>query len=542
MQTKLNRELRRARKDPKVGAQMIAQLLGDASSAYSRGDLAAAEELAQRVISISPSEPNALNVLGVLAAGRGDADRAAAIFAKAVRTHPQPGPLYANLALALKLLGRWREALPHARTSVRLQPLNPVNWNTLSAVCYELGEHGPARAAGRAAVALDPTMAEAWSNLGNALAEAEGAAPATRAFRAALALNPVLTTAWSGLGTARLADGSYAAALDGFARSLALRRASAWWPGTAWPSGFLPPSRLTNTVKLRHDIEQIAHGRAAGTLGPEFDAVLADYRQVLDSFVARHGTTPNAALDDRQYAAVTSTYGRVYCWNPPPAIPGGAVSASWDRAEVERSYAVRPGICWLDGLLKPEALAALRRFCLEATIWNDTSHNFQADKVARGYLGAYVNDGFAAPLLFQIAEELAAALPGIFRGHPLRQMWAYKYEERLEGIGIHGDDAAVNVNFWITPDEANLEPDSGGLLVYPEEAPADWDFASINTEPEKIHRFLEETRSRPVNVSYRQNRAVIFNSDLFHATAPLRFRPGYDNRRVNVTMLFGRRG
>ena len=45
----------------------------------------------------------------------------------------------------------------------------------------------------------------------------------------------------------------------------------------------------------------------------------------------------------------------------------------------------------------------------------------------------------------------------------------------------------------------------------------------------------------PVNVPYRQNRAVIFNSDLFHATAPLDFKPGYANRRVNVTMLFGRR-
>jgi hypothetical protein len=28
---------------------------------------------------------------------------------------------------------------------------------------------------------------------------------------------------------------------------------------------------------------------------------------------------------------------------------------------------------------------------------------------------------------------------------------------------------------------------------------------------------------------------------LFHATAPLSFKPGYENRRINVTMLFGRR-
>jgi hypothetical protein len=97
------------------------------------------------------------------------------------------------------------------------------------------------------------------------------------------------------------------------------------------------------------------------------------------------------------------------------------------------------------------------------------------------------------------------------------------------------------VNFWITPDEANLDPQSGGLMVWPVEAPAQWNFDDYNKDRKKIRRFLESSRVAPVNVPYRQNRAVIFNSDLFHATAPLRFKDGYENRRVNVTMLFGRR-
>jgi hypothetical protein len=32
---------------------------------------------------------------------------------------------------------------------------------------------------------------------------------------------------------------------------------------------------------------------------------------------------------------------------------------------------------------------------------------------------------------------------------------------------------------------------------------------------------------------------VIFDSTLFHATDAFRFAPGYENRRVNVTLLFG---
>ena len=34
----------------------------------------------------------------------------------------------------------------------------------------------------------------------------------------------------------------------------------------------------------------------------------------------------------------------------------------------------------------------------------------------------------------------------------------------------------------------------------------------------------------------------MFNSDLYHETAPLDFHEGYENRRINVTMLYGRRG
>jgi hypothetical protein len=45
----------------------------------------------------------------------------------------------------------------------------------------------------------------------------------------------------------------------------------------------------------------------------------------------------------------------------------------------------------------------------------------------------------------------------------------------------------------------------------------------------------------PVRVPYRANRAVIFDSDLFHASDDPHFRDGYSNRRINVTILYGLR-
>jgi hypothetical protein len=43
-------------------------------------------------------------------------------------------------------------------------------------------------------------------------------------------------------------------------------------------------------------------------------------------------------------------------------------------------------------------------------------------------------------------------------------------------------------------------------------------------------------------VPHRANRAVIFKSALFHKTDDCRFRAGYLDRRINVSLLFGRLG
>jgi hypothetical protein len=217
-------------------------------------------------------------------------------------------------------------------------------------------------------------------------------------------------------------------------------------------------------------------------------------------------------------------------------VDGKALGDGWDRQAAEAQYSVHPGIAWVDGLLRPDALEELRRFCLESTIWSDINHSYEEGGIRHGYLGTYVDEGFCCPLLFQIAEELSRAMPAIFKGQPLTRLWAYKYEPYSQGIDLHGDNAAVTVNFWITPDNANLSPDSGGMLVYPVEVPVDMDSKKLNRPPPG---FLDKTGVAPIIIPYRQNRAVIFNSELFHATAPLNFKPGYENRRINVTMLYG---
>jgi len=110
---------------------------------------------------------------------------------------------------------------------------------------------------------------------------------------------------------------------------------------------------------------------------------------------------------------------------------------------------------------------------------------------------------------------------------------------------VHGDDAAVNVNLWLTPTEARVD-DKGGLVVYTKEAPTSWSFSDFNTDSSKPNQkalaFLKKSNFANVTTEYKQNRAVIFVSTLFHKTDEVNFKPGYKNRRINVTFLYGKRG
>ena len=60
----------------------------------------------------------------------------------------------------------------------------------------------------------------------------------------------------------------------------------------------------------------------------------------------------------------------------------------------------------LDDVLTPRALAAFRRVALESTMWH-------ANKLG-GYLCAFMDTGFASPLVGQMAAELQHFLPSVF--------------------------------------------------------------------------------------------------------------------------------
>jgi hypothetical protein len=192
-----------------------------------------------------------------------------------------------------------------------------------------------------------------------------------------------------------------------------------------------------------------------------------------------------------------------------------------------------PRIIVIDDLLSQEALEKLRRYCWGSTIWRETH--------PEGYLTAMPEHGLACPLIAQIDEDMRDAYPGILGTHQLRYLWAFKYDSRLSGVGTHADPSIVTFNFWITADEANLDSEHGGLTVWDVATPPGLKTQQYIGDTAGCQAYLARTGAKPTTIPYRCNRAVVFASDLFHETDQMHFKEGYTNRRINITMLYGRR-
>jgi hypothetical protein len=360
--------------------------------------------------------------------------------------------------------------------------------NALGNALVQLGKLDAAVTSYGRALALRPEFAEAQSNLGRALYKQGRLEEAEAAYRRAIAIAPHYAKAHARLGTILWDSNRIKESFQSITRSAELSYSA--------PMRSVPNNEPILPHKARHDQEQ------------------QDY---LTSIGIRHSGTSEIfhLADGGQLADPALNCGDA----------NGEVSEQWRGSS--------PKVVVIDDFLTHEALDSLRRFCWGSTVWRKV--------YKEGYLGAFPKFGFACPLLAQIADELPHRYPTVFASHPLTQLWAFKYDSQLPGIGIHADFAAINVNFWITPDDANLDPKCGGLVIWDKAAPLDWDFVKYNTDTTAAWEFLAHAGARSVTVPYRSNRAVIFDSDLFHETDRIVFKEGYLNRRINITLLYGRR-
>ncbi len=85
-----------------------------------------------------------------------------------------------------------------------------------------------------------------------------------------------------------------------------------------------------------------------------------------------------------------------------------------------------------------------------------------------------------------------------------------------------------------------MDPEHGGLVVYDHLADATaQQTGAANDGGFGLASARDWAGRANVTVPYKGNRMVLFDSSLYHRTDKLRFKPGYANRRINLTFLFG---
>ena len=513
-------------------------LHAQAFSLYREGRIPEADRLYRQILTRNPADGEALYRLALLLFQQRRPADAVAMFDRLLRLAPNLAEAWTDRGGVLQDMGRLPDALASYDRAVALKPDHAPAWLNRGIALQSLGRFDGALESFDRVVGLLPRHAAAWRGRASALVGLERIAEAVASFDKALEIlpgDPAITR-----------QRAIALGMQPDEIPTGLEELDAWHKRAAM---FHVTGRLSDALDaLEHMLALQPDYPPALTLKA---AILCEARRVPEGLAIYrrhaehvHGAEPVTQSTDpphkqrhdaeqRAYMAEQGMRDPGFHLEPGARIDGPAVNPA-NRDDVARRWREsRPQIVVIDNLLTPPALEALRRFCWGSTIWQRSYE--------KGYLGAVPERGFACPLLAQIADELRDVFPTVIGEHGLGLMWGFKYDSSLSGIPMHADQAAVNVNFWIAPDEANRNPDNGGLVVWDAKAPQDWDFERYNADIPSMRAFLAKEGAKPIVVPHRANRAVIFDSDLFHETDRIEFQDGYQNRRINVTMLYGRR-
>jgi tetratricopeptide (TPR) repeat protein len=525
-------------------------------------------------LAIDPGASEALVLKGVLLGAKGRHDEALASFELVLARIPTHADALYNKALVLLQQGRCQRAATAFDQVVALAPGAVDAWVNRGVALQQSARPAEAVASYDRALALAPGHLQARLNRGTALHMQGLFAQAVDSFDKAIALSPRQASAWIGRGSALMGQQRFEEALESF--DTALEIAPGETVATERRAAVLATMKLFGAAEPGKSQADIWQERAAYfQIAQNFPEALAALDKVLaldkdnspaltrkaailcearrveegmalyrhhaehtlgDKPVGEESDPPHKQRHDAEQRAWLAAHGindDGFRLEPGARVAGPAVNPANAREVAIRWRQSDPPLVVIDDLLTEEALDGLRRFCRGSTMWRRPYKN--------GYLGAMPETGFACPLLAQIADELREVFPTVIGDHGLRRTWGFKYDSSLTGIPMHADQAAVNVNFWIAPKDASLDLGTGGLVVWDVKAPLDWNFTRYNTDEAAIRAFLAEKGAKPIVVPHRANRAVIFDSDLFHETDKIAFREGYENRRTNVTMLYGRR-
>jgi tetratricopeptide (TPR) repeat protein len=194
-----------------------------ALAARQAGRLDEAAAALRSLLAARPADFDALHLLGVVTAQRGDHRAAAEILARALAANPGAAEAHANLGQVRRALGETAAALASFERATRLDPKLADAHAGRGMMLRQLGRAAEALESFERALVQRPGHADALNGRGNALLDLKRPAEALASYDALLAARPGHADGWNNRGSALLDLLRPAEALAGFDKALALR-------------------------------------------------------------------------------------------------------------------------------------------------------------------------------------------------------------------------------------------------------------------------------------------------------------------------------
>ena len=187
------------------------------------GRVPEAEGVCRQLLDADPNDPDALNLLGVIAHQAGKHEIAVELIDKAIRRQPSNPKFLNNLGEANRGLRRLNEALACYREALAIEPGHVGALSNQGYVLQELKRYDEAIASYDKALAIKPDYAEGWNYRGFALLKLRRYDEAIASYRRALSIRPDHFEAHNNLGTALKGQGKLEEALASYRAALSLR-------------------------------------------------------------------------------------------------------------------------------------------------------------------------------------------------------------------------------------------------------------------------------------------------------------------------------
>lgn len=199
------------------------ETLAGATRHLQAGRLREAEGLCRRVLDAQPDHPDALHLLGMVAARSGQPSAAVELIQRAIAGDGRDPAYHLHLGAALQALGRQEEAAAAYRDAVRIKPDFARARYNLGNALQALGRLDEAVSAYRRCLELQPAFAQAQVNLGSALEALGRPEDAGDAYRAALKIDPAVAQAHLNLGGVLEDQGRLDQAVAAYRRAVELQ-------------------------------------------------------------------------------------------------------------------------------------------------------------------------------------------------------------------------------------------------------------------------------------------------------------------------------